>query len=111
MLLSVLRLARRDVAARGIVTGLTAACTRGSYLVISHPASDIDAQETAEATRRLNQSLHMQAALRDRAGVGQLFDGFEFVPPGLVRVTQWRPESGLQAASPAALWAGVARLP
>ncbi len=52
-----------------------------------------------------------QATLRDRAGVSELFAGLELVPPGLVRLTEWRPESELQAASPAALWAGVARKP
>jgi hypothetical protein len=111
MLLSVLHLASGDADARRIVTELMAPWPPGSFLVISHPASDIDAEQTAEATRRLNRSLPQQAALRDRGGVSGLFAGLDLVPPGLVRVTEWRPESELQAASPAALWAGVARKP
>ena len=84
-------------------------CAPGSFLVISHPASDIDAGQTAEATRRLNQSGVVPAALRDREQVASLFAGLELVPPGLVRVPEWRPGSELEAATPGALWAGVAR--
>jgi hypothetical protein len=49
--------------------------------------------------------------LRDHATVASLFSGFDLVPPGLVRVAEWRPDSELQAASPGALWAGIARKP
>ena len=109
-------LARDDTAARRIVTELTAACVRGSYLVIPRPASDIDAQataqataqETAQATRRLNQSLPEPATPRDRAGVARLFESLDRVPPGPARVAQRRPDCGLQSARPGALWAGVA---
>jgi hypothetical protein len=50
-----------------------------------------------------------KATLRDRAGVTRLFDGFELVEPGVVRTAGWRPDSDLEANSPAAVWAGVAR--
>jgi O-methyltransferase involved in polyketide biosynthesis len=109
MLLAVLHLVGDD--ADQIVQRLMTPPATGSFLVISHPASDIDAEETAEVTRRLNQSQAEQAKLRDRAGVLRLFAGLDLVPPGLVRVAEWRPESELQAAAPAALWGGVARKP
>jgi len=48
---------------------------------------------------------------RDRARVARLFEGFEMVEPGLIRVAEWRPDTELEAASPAALWGGVARNP
>jgi len=51
-----------------------------SHAVISHPARDIDAEQTAEATRRLNQSRAVKATLRDHAGVFRLFAGLDFVP-------------------------------
>jgi len=50
-----------------------------------------------------------KVALRDRAGVARLFDGFELVEPGVVRAPEWRPDSEIEAASPAVLWGGVAR--
>jgi S-adenosyl methyltransferase len=109
MLLSVLHLAGDE--ADRIVAELMTGCVPGSFLVISHPASDIDAEQTAEATRRLNQAMPQQAMLRDRASVLRLFGGLELVPPALVRVAEWRPDSELQAARPAALWGGVASKP
>jgi hypothetical protein len=111
MLLNVLHLVGEDAKAHRIVRELMTACVPGSFLTISHPARDIDAEQTAEATRRLNRSLVLKAALRDHEGVSRLFSGFDLVPPGLVSVTGWRPESELRFVSPAALWAGVARKP
>jgi trans-aconitate methyltransferase len=81
----------------------------GSFLAISHPASDIDIDEHTEMVRRLNQSVAEKAALRDRAGVTRLFDGFELIEPGVVRAPEWRPDSEIEAKSPAVLWGGVAR--
>ena len=51
------------------------------------------------------------ATLRDRAEVTSFFDGLELVPPGIVQISQWRPDSDLEAAAQAALWGGVARKP
>jgi hypothetical protein len=59
--------------------------------------------------RRLNQSVAEKATLRDRAGVARLFSGFELLEPGVTRTAEWRPDSAVEAASPAAVWAGVAR--
>lgn len=50
------------------------------YDVISHPARDIDAEQPAEATRRLNQSLAVKATLRYHAGVFRLLAALDFVP-------------------------------
>ena len=46
---------------------------------------------------------------RDRPAVTRFFDGLELVEPGIVPASKWRPASEVQAASPAALWVGVAR--
>jgi hypothetical protein len=40
-----------------------------------------------------------------------LFGGLELVEPGVVRAPEWRPDSDIEAASPAVLWGGVARKP
>jgi hypothetical protein len=39
------------------------------------------------------------------------FDGLELVPPGVVQISQWRPDSAYDSDLPAALWGGVARKP
>jgi len=97
-----------DFDTRAIVGRLMDACGPGSFAAISHPASDIDAEPHGEMVRRMNESLTEKVTLRDRAGVARLFAGLDLVEPGVVRVPQWRPDSDLQAASPAVLWGGVA---
>jgi O-methyltransferase involved in polyketide biosynthesis len=111
LVLSVLHLVPADAEAGQIVTRLMAGCVPGSFLAVSHPASDIDAEQTAEATRRLNAAQVAPAKMREKPAVSRLFAGLDVVPPGLVRVSQWRPDSELEAASPGALWAGIARKP
>jgi hypothetical protein len=110
MLLAVLQFAPDDEAS-SIVKRLAAACTPGSFVTISHPASDIDAEHHAEMVRRMNQSMAQKATLRDMAGVTRLFDGLDLVEPGVVLASQWRPRSDIEAATPTGLWAGVARKP
>jgi hypothetical protein len=109
MLLTVLQFVTDDHEVSAIVNRLMDACAPGSFMTISHPASDIDAEQHTEMVRRLNQSVAEKVALRDHAGVTRLFDGFELVEPGVVRAPKWRPDSELEAASPAVLWAGRAR--
>jgi hypothetical protein len=111
MLLAVLQVAADDAEASAVVRQLMGACASGSFMTISHPASDIDAEQMAEMAQRLNQSVAEPSTHRDRAGVARLFEGFELVEPGLIRVAEWRPDTELEAASPAALWGGVARKP
>jgi len=111
MLITVLQVVADDDEVSAIVKRLMQACAPGSFVTISHPASDIDAEQMAEMARRLNQSVAEKSTHRDRAGVARLFDGLELVEPGVIRAAEWRPDSDLEAASPAALWAGVARKP
>jgi hypothetical protein len=46
---------------------------------------------------------------RDREEISRYFDGLELVDPGVVLVSDWRPDSELDAKSPAYLWSGVAK--
>ena len=92
-----------------IVATLMDAMPPGSYLALSHPASDIDAEAMAKMAIVLNQMIAEKVTFRDRAAVEGLFAGLELVEPGLVQASKWRPASEIEAASPAALWAGVAR--
>ena len=109
MLIAVLQYGGNDEEIGGVVRRLMAPCVPGSYLTISHPASDIDAEQTAEFTRRFNESAAEHMVRRDHTGVTGLFDGLTLVEPGVTRTAEWRPDSELEAKSPAALWAGVAR--
>jgi hypothetical protein len=111
MLFAILHFIADQAEAGGIVNRLMDACPPGSYLAISHAASDIDAEQMAEMVRRLNESTPEKTTLRNRAEATRLFEGYDLVEPGVVRAAEWRPRSELEAASPAALWAGVARKP
>jgi len=73
-----------------VVAELMAALPSGSYLALSHPASDIHAGQ-AEAQRRYNERVSTPQTLRTREEVARFFDGLELVPPGLVYVHTWRP--------------------
>jgi hypothetical protein len=48
---------------------------------------------------------------RPREAVKGLFDGTRLVDPGVVRVSDWRPDSPQEAATPTILWGGVASKP
>jgi hypothetical protein len=93
----------------GIVARLLAAVPSGSYLALSHPASDIEVEAMAEMAKRLNQLMAEKVTFRSEAEVSRFFDGLELVEPGMVRVQQWRPTTDAEATSPAALWGGVGR--
>jgi trans-aconitate methyltransferase len=92
-----------------VVATLVRAMPPGSYLAVSHPAKDIDAASMAKMADSLNQTMAEKVTFRDRPAVTRFFDGLELVEPGMVQASKWRPTSEFEAASPAALWAGVAR--
>jgi S-adenosyl methyltransferase len=92
-----------------IVATLLNAVPPGSYLVLSHPASDIGSEAAAKMAQRLNEIMAEKITARDRPTVARFFDGLELVAPGRVRVSEWRPPAGADAGFPAAIWAGVAR--
>jgi hypothetical protein len=108
MLMAILHHIGEDNDPYRIVATLMAALPAGSYLTISHPASDIDAEAMANMAASLNQTMAEIVILRDREAVSRFFDGLELVDPGLVQASKWRPASEEEANRPAALWAGVA---
>jgi hypothetical protein len=95
----------------GVVGQLLAAVPAGSYLALSHPAKDIEAEKMAAMAERLNQMMAEKVTFRTQAQVAVFFDGLELVEPGMVNVPHWRPSNAEEASSPAALWGGVARKP
>jgi hypothetical protein len=109
MLVAVLHMLRDAEDPQAIVDRLMAAVPAGSFLVISHLASDIEQETMAEMTRRLNQSMTQQFTMRTRAQVTGFFDRLTLLDPGVVLTHQWRPDSAADAETPGVLWAGVAR--
>jgi SAM-dependent methyltransferase len=93
-----------------IVSDLVRAVQPGSYLAISHPASDIHAGQMAEGAAEMNKSLTAPVTFRRYNDVVSFFDGLELAEPGVVTTTQWRPDPGADT-TPLPGWVGVARKP
>ncbi len=111
MLVGILHLVQDSEDPYGLVARYVAALPPGSYLTISHPASDIQPQQ-AEAQRRYNERVSTPQMLRSYEEVCRFFEGLELVPPGVVPVHTWHsgpddevPPGGISAHG------GVARKP
>ena len=109
MLVAVLHLIGPDDDPYRIVQQLMSELPPGSYLLLSHVASDIEPEKTAEVGKRLNRLLAEQSWFRSQPEVAGFFAGLELVPPGIVAVQQWRPDSEMEAARRSAMWGGVAQ--
>ncbi len=91
----------------GTVARLLAAVPPGSYLALSQVASDIEAEQMAEAAKRYNRLARETQRHRTHAEVARFFDGLELLEPGLVPVQMWRPDSEIEAKTKSAMWGGV----
>ena len=109
MMLMVLHMIPDADGPRGIVDRLLNALPMGSYLALSHPPSDILAEGVAEVQQRFNERLGAGQSMtaRSRDEVARFFRGLELVPPGLVQVHQWRPDSTADPNAPASIWCAV----
>ena len=88
ILMGVMHLISDEDDPAGIVATLKRAVPPGSYLALSHPAADIDADAMADAQQRQNQMQAEQVTFRRRDEVAAFFDGLEMVEPGLVRAPE-----------------------
>ena len=110
-LLAILHLIPDTADPYGIVGTLMDAVPPGSYLALSHPASDIRPAAVAEMAKRVNARLgSTRGTMRDQTEVTRFFDGLELVRPGVVQPPQWRPVDVVPEAE-IAVWCGVARKP
>ena len=75
----------------GIISRLLAPFPSGSCLVMSHATADL-VPALKDAVDVAYQPVREDAFLRTRAEVLAMLDGLELVPPGLVWVSDWRPE-------------------
>ena len=90
-----------------IVDTLLDSLAPGSFLVVSHPANDIEARVMATMAARLNELLAEQVTLRSQEEVERFFQGLRLVPPGVVRAAEWQPDSAEDAGRAGAMWGGV----
>jgi hypothetical protein len=114
LLVAILNFVADEEDPAGIVGRFRAAMAPGSYLVISHGASE-ERPATARDVARVYQKATAQAVLRTRAEILPFFAGFELLEPGLVYAAQWRPDAHAVVKDPAdpgtaMTLAGVGRL-
>jgi SAM-dependent methyltransferase len=76
----------------GIVRGYREAMAEGSYLVFSHASLEGEQAGAVEATQEYTKRV-ADFYMRGRAQLSALLKDFELVEPGLVYLTQWRPDS------------------
>ena len=95
-----------------VMAHLRDALAPGSYLVLSHGTGEAKPDVAAAANTVYLSRVSARGDHRSRAEILRFFDGFELVDPGLVYLTQWRPDDPAEEAADASrywLLAGVGR--
>ncbi len=110
MLVALLHMLGDEDDPQGLAERYMAAMPPGSYLALSHLASDVQAHTMAEMRRRINELMPQHVHMRTKDQVSAFFGGMPLVEPGVVLTHQWRPDTGAAGAG-GVLWAGVARKP
>jgi SAM-dependent methyltransferase len=111
MLVAILHLIPDEDKPAEIVATLLDALPPGSYLVASHGTAEHDPSAAADATRAFREA-GIPFHLRDTGDFARLaFSGLELVPPGVVLVSEWRPEDEGPRPTPAEVgwYGGVGR--
>ncbi|GAA4510850.1 MULTISPECIES: SAM-dependent methyltransferase [Nonomuraea] len=90
LLVAIMHFVQESENPREIIRTLRDAMAPGSYLVLSHGASDSRPDAVEEGTEVYSRATS-PLVLRDRAGIAALFEGFELLEPGLVWLPEWRP--------------------
>jgi hypothetical protein len=86
------------------------ATVAGSYLALTQPARDVNADQVAEGARRYNAQVTTPQTRRTYAETLRFFDGMEVIPPGLVQCHRWRPDPGaIGLEENVSAYGGVAR--
>ncbi len=94
-----------------IVAALASALAPGSCVAISHLTGDFAPEQIRAATSAYNKLAPAPVTARTHAQVTSLFGGLPLLAPGVVPVTEWRPQVGDPFGQPADLHGGVARIP
>ena len=95
-----------------IVARLLSAVPSGSYLAISHGASDVDPERSAPFADTFNEHSASPLKLRTRAEITRFFDGTELLEPGIVQIHRWRVGPDTPGfADNLITWCGLGRKP
>lgn len=93
-----------------VVAKLAGGLAPGSYLVMSHLTADLAPVPVGTAVAAYNTMAPVPVTPRTHAQVTGLFGGLPLVAPGVVPVSEWRPDAG-ELPRPADLYAGAVTIP
>jgi hypothetical protein len=113
MLLAILHFIGDEEDPAGIVKTLVDALPPGSYVVASHFTAE-HSRQGSDAGARAYRGAGMAVQARDSDEFAEIaFSGLDLVPPGVVLVSEWRPEGLGPRPTPAEVsaYGGVARKP
>ncbi|AKJ14589.1 translation initiation factor IF-2 [Streptomyces incarnatus] len=97
--------------AQAVVRRLLDAVPSGSYLVISHPTTEVDGEAMTEAVRHWNSQGSAPMTLRTREELLRFFDGVHLLEPGVVTCSRWRPTQRQAEIIDVPQFCGVAKKP
>jgi hypothetical protein len=107
---SVFHFIRENENLREIMAALRWRMAPGSYLVLSHAATDGTDQHVLSEIGAVYEDATAPAVPRSAAAIQEFFTGLELIEPGLVDVSQWRPDTRTRPTKIRIL-AGVGRKP
>ena len=113
MLIAVLHFLQDEDKPEAVLSTLLDALPSGSYLAASHLTAEHE-PDGLGAGQRLYREAGIPMQIRDADEFASLaFSGLELVPPGVVLVSEWRPDSQAPRPTPAEVscYGGVARKP
>jgi hypothetical protein len=113
MLVAVLHFLQEEDKPETVVSTLLDALPSGSYLAASHITKEHDPVGISGG-QRVYREAGLSMTVRDADEFAPLaFSGLELVPPGVVLVSEWRPDSNAPRPTPAEIstYGGVARKP
>jgi S-adenosyl methyltransferase len=112
LMIAILHFFADDDGPYDIVARLRDAVPPGSYLALSHVVSEVNPQAIDTAQEVYRSFLKRSGdARRTRADILRFFDGLELADPGLVYVSDWRPDDADGTSDERDAWivGGVAR--
>jgi SAM-dependent methyltransferase len=93
LLVALLHFVPHEETASQIVRSLRDAVPSGSYLVITHAATEENEPDRLNAVEDVYRQSTSPFHFRSKEQIAALFEGFELIEPGLVYIPLWRPES------------------
>jgi SAM-dependent methyltransferase len=93
LLMAVLHFVPDEQDPMGILAAIRDAIPPGSYLALSHGVRDARPREASDAQQVYHRTAN-PLTVRTKREVTDMFDGFDVLEPGVVYVSQWRPEPG-----------------